>query len=294
MSSVETCTPETEYSHRLAVERAIRTMHEDLGQRLTLDDLGRVAYISPYHFNRIFHHVVGIPPGHFLTALRIYEGKRLLITTNRRVIDICFDVGFISPGTFSRRFRDFVGLSPNHLRSLTDRLAEIDCASLVPRCPTRSSKPGPGLCGTVTAPRDFDGPIFVGLFSSPLPQSRPFGCSFLERPGSYQLPHVPDGRYYLLSVALPWAHAPQDLLLYDSALRGGSTTVPIRVRKGKVQGPLDVTLRPSQVTDPPILLTLPWLMAQVPALAAPLELVHLRPWMEAMGSGQRKHQERTA
>lgn len=268
MAEAERCSSQApDESHRLAIQRAIRTMHEGLDQRLRLKDLAAAAYISPFHFIRIFHRIVGMPPGHFLSALRIQAAKRLLITTRQKVIDVCLDVGFASPGTFSRRFRALVGLSPHHLRRLARGLGGVGW----PRTKLaylEDSAAGPGPRGVVRAPEGFSGLIFVGLFSSPLPHSRPVGCAILERPGAFRMRPVPDGQYYLLSLAFPLDVEPRELLLCDTALRGGSTSEPILVRGGCVEGPTELALRPAEVTDPPILLTLPWLMmAQLRATA---------------------------
>lgn len=262
MNTADACEKQVSRNHLKAIERVILLMHDNLDRRMKLDDLGRAAYISPFHFNRIFHSVVGIPPGHFLSALRIQAAKRLLVQSEKKVIDICYDVGFTSPGTFSRRFRDYVGLSPNHLRFLARRLFGRQ---------ERPPHPGiqngePGLCGEVFAPPGFTGPVFLGLFSSPLPQARPLACCILEGAGPYQMQRLPDGLYYLLSVGLLETDDPRDLLLCEPSLRGGSTTHPVLIVNGKAQGPADVALRPARVTDPPILLTLPWLMAQTPSV----------------------------
>ncbi len=268
MAGAERCTSEAaDQSHRLAIQRAIHTMHEGLDQRLSLKDLAAAAYISPFHFIRIFHRIVGMPPGHFLSALRIQAARRLLITTRQKVIDVCLDVGFASPGTFSRRFRAFVGLSPHHLRRLARGLGAVNWPRLK-MTQLDDSVAGPGPRGVVRAPEGFSGLIFVGLFSSPLPHSRPVGCAILDRPGSFRIRPVPDGQYYLLSLAFPRDVEARELLLCDTALRGGSTSEPIEIRDGLVEGPTELALRPAEVTDPPILLTLPWLISQAVAAAS--------------------------
>src|ERR1043165_1350755 len=110
--------PATVGAHHEAVERVIRTMHERLHEPLTLQEMSRIAYISPYHFNRIFRQITGIPPNQFLYALRLETAKRLLLTTDTNVTDVCFDVGYTSLGTFIRRFTGLVGVSPNRFRVL--------------------------------------------------------------------------------------------------------------------------------------------------------------------------------
>src|SRR5215213_3589316 len=116
--------PATTAAHHEAVERVIRMMHDRLDEPLTLQEMSRTAYISPYHFNRIFRHITGIPPNKFLYALRLETAKRLLLTTNTSVTNVCFDVGYNSLGTFIRRFTGLVGLSPSHFRSLARHASE--------------------------------------------------------------------------------------------------------------------------------------------------------------------------
>ena len=54
-----------------AVERAIQIMQTHLHEVLILEDLASVACLSPSYFNHIFRRLIGIPPGEFLTALRL-------------------------------------------------------------------------------------------------------------------------------------------------------------------------------------------------------------------------------
>ena len=61
-----------------AVERAIQFMHTHLHELLTLEDLAAVAYLSPFHFTRVFGRLIGIPPGEFLSALRFQAARRCL------------------------------------------------------------------------------------------------------------------------------------------------------------------------------------------------------------------------
>src|SRR4051812_36011564 len=63
--------------HREAIERVIRTMRTQLHEPLSLEDMADIACLSPYYFNRIFHQVIGIPPGEFLATLRLEAAKHL-------------------------------------------------------------------------------------------------------------------------------------------------------------------------------------------------------------------------
>lgn len=248
-----------ESSHRKAVERVILSMHDCLGEDLSLEDMSRQAFISPFHFNRIFRRVVGIPPIHFLSALRIQAAKRMLAATEERIIDICFEVGFTSPGTFSRRFKELVGLCPLQFRRLAGLNGEAMQPTQLPTVSPRGRSEGE-LVGEIDAPPGFSGVIFAGLFQTALPHSRPASCCVLRGPGTFHLKDVPDGKYYLLALGFPDNVPPRQLLLGDGALRAGSTRQPILIRESRPVGDLHLTLRASEITDPPILITVPWLL----------------------------------
>jgi AraC-like DNA-binding protein len=96
-------------SHYESVERVITVMRNQLDQPMTLHQMARIGFASPYHFSRTFREVTGVPPVQFLYALRLDQAKRLLTETQKKVIDICYEVGYTSVGTFSRRFADVLG-----------------------------------------------------------------------------------------------------------------------------------------------------------------------------------------
>lgn len=85
-------------------------------QPLTLNEMARVACLSPNHFLRTFKQVFHQTPHQYLTALRICQAKKLLLQTNSTVTEICFAIGFESLGSFSKLFRCHVGVSPEGYR----------------------------------------------------------------------------------------------------------------------------------------------------------------------------------
>ena len=80
--------------------------------------------------------------------------------------------------------------------------------------------------------------------------------------GTYCIAPVPDGHYYLLAAALALSEDPIAYLLTEASLRGSASQSSLLVRAGQVSGHMDVTLRPTQLTDPPILVTLPLLLPE--------------------------------
>lgn len=252
------CAP---WSSRLMVQRVIETMRRGFDQPLTLDDLADVAGLSVYHFHRVFRGETGIPPGEFLTIMRLQQAKRLLLTTSLSVTDICFEVGYASLGTFTARFSQLVGIAPGRLRQFADTAALpslhqlSDELSAVPQLP-------PALTGLITAPTATRGPIFIGLFPKPIPQARPIASALLTSPGQFRIAAVPDGRYYLLAASLPWAEDPRVPMLSEAGLLVGACPQPLNVQHGRWGQSADIALRLPVTTDPPVLSSLPFFLAQ--------------------------------
>ncbi len=158
-------------THMQAVEHAIQVMHTHMHEVLSLEDLASVAYLSPSRFKHVFRHLIGIPPGEFLSALRLQAARRLLLTTPLSVTDICFEVGYSSMGSFTSRFTHLVGLSPRLLRQRARAFEPLagepdehsrTISSDIPR--------KRALLGQISAPVAFQGTIYVGLFTGPVPQ----------------------------------------------------------------------------------------------------------------------------
>lgn len=254
-------------AHYASVKRVIDVMHERLDEPFTLNDMSKIAYVSPYHFNRMFHQITGIPPCQFLYALRLETAKRLLLTTEVSVTDVCLDVGYNSLGTFIRRFTGLVGISPSRFRSFAhSATTDVFGQALPPLNPSGASiNPVPaasvsaGISGQATAPEGFKGAIFIGLFTTPIPQGGPIGGTAITQPGAYRIMPVPDGQYYILAAGLTSSEDPKEYFLYESSLRGGGQA--IRIQNGQVKGSTNLTLRPPTPFDPPILMTLPLLLA---------------------------------
>ncbi len=247
--------PATMVAHYEAVERVIRMMHERLDEPLSLQEMSRIAYISPFHFNRIFRQITGIPPNQYFYALRLERAKRLLLTTDTSVTDVCFDVGYNSLGTFVRRFTGLVGLSPSRFRSLARHATPGLFMPTPSPFDVKSTIFPAGISGNISAPAWFQGTIFVGLFTTPIPQGSPVSGAVIEQPGPYRVLQVADGVYYLLAAGLAQSKDFSDYFLYETTLRGGGQ--PILVRNGAVEGSTELALRPPEAFDPPILMALP-------------------------------------
>jgi AraC family transcriptional regulator len=249
-------------SRRSAVERALETMRRRYTDPLTLQDLAKEAFLSPYHFNRVFRQTTGVPPGRFLAALRMQSAKQMLLTTDLRVSDVCLDVGYRSLGTFTTHFRQLVGVGPRRLRRLAAAYGHVPLEALRGGGGTHSGHGGLRL--ELVSPVDDlrNWIVFAGLFPTPLPQTRPATCAVEALPVTAHL-QCPDGEpaYALASGYERSADALDALLAGDDEVRVG-VAGPISPGGGARAAPIALRLRRLDVVDPPILLALPLLLAE--------------------------------
>lgn len=249
--------------HSAAVERVIREMRSRLSQPFSLHAMAGIAWMSPYHFDRVFRRTTGIPPCLFLSALRLEAAKRLLLTAPLNVLEVCLEVGYESLGTFTRRFTEFVGLPPLRFRHWASNAASsyLELFRNHKKGSARVTPLQTGLEGSVHSPEGFNGPIFLGLFRTPIPKSTPVACDLLFASTSYRIPAVPEGSYYLFAAAIPWSAVRSGHLVNPSGLLVGGGGPPVSVTRGVAETRTDITLRPPRLTDPPILIDLTFLLA---------------------------------
>lgn len=252
--------PATVSSHLAAIEAVIAAMRCRPEAPLDLAEMAELAGLSRFHLDRVFREITGISPRQFQTSLRLNRAMRLLLTSDRSVTDVCFDVGYESLGSFVTRFTQSFGLPPQRLRSLSgqlnkpwaDWLNESSLSDLfdVPNQP-------PFIHGSVDSLTPFFGLIFVGLFPTPIPIGPPFACSVIREAGSFMIGAAPVATTYLLAVGIPWSERPLDFLLNEQTMRG-ALREPISAAPATHRW--QIALRPPSPFDPPINLALPFLI----------------------------------
>ena len=99
------------------VRRAVELMHARLAEDVPLEEMAAAAYLSPFHFARLFKKVTGMSPHAYLAALRLERAQTLLATTDLSITEVGARVGYASPSHFAKAFRHATGLSPRAFRA---------------------------------------------------------------------------------------------------------------------------------------------------------------------------------
>lgn len=92
--------------------QARKFIDKQYAQPVSLSDMADKAFLSKYHFVRLFRNTYGRTPHQYLTAVRIAQAKRLL-KTNGPVQAVCFAVGFDSVSSFTGLFKRMTGSTPS-------------------------------------------------------------------------------------------------------------------------------------------------------------------------------------
>jgi AraC-like DNA-binding protein len=244
-----------------AVERAIYCIWKQYNEPLSLHDIAQSAILSRFHFSRIFKDATGVSPGRYLSAVRIYQAKRLLVTTSMKVTEISFAVGFDSLGSFTNHFTDSVGISPSRFRRMArDRGFEPPCW---PRQARPAARVGGMVAGAISLPEGYGvAHVYLGAFNTLIVQGSPAAAVVADvtsagQPGRYRLADVPEGTWFVHAVAVADSTDPEPWTR-RSLLVGGHEAVAVGAG---VEIRADISLRPKCPTDLPILLALPDLEA---------------------------------
>lgn len=91
-------------------------LNENYSRKLTLEEVAKEFYISPYYLSRSFKEGTGFNLINYLNYIRIINAKILLDTTDKNIIGISAEVGFESTTHFDRVFKELEGTTPMQYR----------------------------------------------------------------------------------------------------------------------------------------------------------------------------------
>ena len=83
-----------------------------LNDRITLADLARSAFFSPWYAARIFRELTGLAPADYIRRLKLSASAIRLRDEKTRVTDVAFDLGFGSVDGYQRAFFREFGCNP--------------------------------------------------------------------------------------------------------------------------------------------------------------------------------------
>jgi transcriptional regulator GlxA family with amidase domain len=107
------------------VQKALTHAKRNLRMPLEIEDLARVACLSPRQFTRVFRSETGTSPARAVEALRLEAAKLMLEQSRLPVEDIAREAGFSNRERMRRAFMRTYGEAPQSIRNNAGPLAMI-------------------------------------------------------------------------------------------------------------------------------------------------------------------------
>ncbi|MBD2847095.1 helix-turn-helix domain-containing protein [Paenibacillus sp. IB182496] len=104
--------------HEETMERVIRFMEEHYNRNISLDAIAEHVQLSVSYVGRLFKDKTGRTLNEYLMDLKINAAKRLLISTDLVVEEICREVGYNTVSYFTKLFKSKTGYTPGGFRRM--------------------------------------------------------------------------------------------------------------------------------------------------------------------------------
>lgn len=98
------------------LRRALEFMHDNFARELAIEEIAAAAYLSEYHFARLFKQITRQTPHAYLANLRLEQARRLLAETALAISEIATRVGYQSQSHFTKIFKSVTGVTPRAYR----------------------------------------------------------------------------------------------------------------------------------------------------------------------------------
>lgn len=105
------------------LEKAIIFIENKLYEPITGREVANVTSYSYYHFHRYFHIIMGETVGEYIRFRRLTEAAKLLLYTEKNILDIAVSLHFKSHEAFTRAFKNRYGVPPKQYRN--NRIATL-------------------------------------------------------------------------------------------------------------------------------------------------------------------------
>lgn len=98
------------------IETVIEYIEEHLNSKLELETVAEAAHYSKYHLHRVFRDTVGMTIHDYVQRRQMTEAAKLLVFSNKPIIEIAFLCGYESQQAFSSAFKSMYKAPPAEYR----------------------------------------------------------------------------------------------------------------------------------------------------------------------------------
>lgn len=113
-----------------AIQESVEFIEAHLEEAPQVAEIARAASLSPAHFQRLFHALVGETVGGYARKRRLSRSVEALLESDRRILEIAFEAGFESQEAFTRAFSQHFGMPPGRFRAQGERAPGLTLPAL--------------------------------------------------------------------------------------------------------------------------------------------------------------------
>jgi len=101
-----------------SISKVANYIEENLGNKITIEELSKIAYLSPFYFQRLFKRLVDTTVMEYIKFRRLAKiSEELKLNSDGNILDMCLKYGFENHETFSRNFKEAYGMTPSEYRA---------------------------------------------------------------------------------------------------------------------------------------------------------------------------------
>ena len=106
----------TDEIHIKYISEVVDYINKNYSKDITLNEITRHAYLSKFHFSRIFKKHTSYSPYQYLIAVRLNHSKQLLLNNNYSIKEVADKCGFKRLDYFSSIFKKKFKCNPSKYR----------------------------------------------------------------------------------------------------------------------------------------------------------------------------------
>ncbi|SES90557.1 AraC family transcriptional regulator [Paenibacillus sp. NFR01] len=106
----------------IRMKDALDYLEANMTEPLRIEEVAKVAHVSPFHFQRMFTMLTGVTVADYVRRRRLTLAAQELALTGIKVLDAALKYGYDSPESFAKAFRKAHGHSPSDARKPGVRL----------------------------------------------------------------------------------------------------------------------------------------------------------------------------
>lgn len=96
--------------------KVLRYMQEHYAEKLSLNEVADLNYISPWHLSKLLKRETGENFVDIINGIRVDNAKKMLKNPALKIYEVSERVGFSDIAYFSKTFKKFTGITPNDYR----------------------------------------------------------------------------------------------------------------------------------------------------------------------------------